>query len=62
MYCCMAMQWAIDDGYLVELFSYTINKVRFSLGVYIKVKDKTSLRIDLCPWCGEQLRNLQKPN
>ena len=58
MACCAAMQHAIENGYVQELHTYTDNRVRSSLGIYVRSENfphLPSLKLNLCPWCASQL-------
>jgi len=57
MNCCTPMTYAIENEYLEELHSYTDNKVRFTIGIYVSNPDRSRppVRLNLCPWCGSAL-------
>jgi hypothetical protein len=54
MACCKVMQYAIENDYLEELYSYADDKRRIPLGVFINKRNTPPLRLNLCPWCGTQ--------
>ena len=57
--CCNAMKHAIGAGYLEELHSYTPEKEHISLGIAICKPGIVTFKINLCPWCGTQISQME---